>query len=105
MFGGSCTKVRRGSGLAVTAGNITRLVSGLVAQGYIRRDTPEHNRRTTFAELTPSGAGAFEDATQSILHSSRDLLRFLEEEEKEEMIRLLAKLRRGLLQARKMDGG
>jgi MarR family 2-MHQ and catechol resistance regulon transcriptional repressor len=85
-----------GDRLAVTAGNITRLVSGLVAQGYIERVTPDADRRTTFAQITRAGAEVFEATMPPILRATSELQAPLEQNEKLELIRLLSKLRSAL---------
>jgi MarR family 2-MHQ and catechol resistance regulon transcriptional repressor len=91
------------TGLSVSGGNVTRLVSGLVAQGLITRETPEHNRRSTFAELTTKGVETFERAMPMILGSSKERLSILSTKEKEELLSLLAKLRHALEGPRKNE--
>ena len=48
--------------LRITPGGLTRIVDRLVARGWVRRDTAEHNRREVHVVLTASGAATLDAA-------------------------------------------
>ena len=55
--------------LSLTTGGVTRLVDRIEAAGLVRRTTSPTDRRASFAELTDTGAGALNRATEVHLAS------------------------------------
>lgn len=82
--------------LMVTGGNVTGLADSLQAEGLIRRESVEGDRRATRLKLTPKGRARFEEMAAE--HQSWVLDRFisLSPSERQMLYDLLGKLKTGL---------
>lgn len=89
-----------GRHLVVTKANVTGLIDRLEREGLVQRDT-HTDRRVTLAKLTAKGAAVLEAAVPHHRQLLAQLLDCLTVEEKEQLITLLTKLRRGLREKRK----
>jgi MarR family 2-MHQ and catechol resistance regulon transcriptional repressor len=83
----------------VTKANVTGLIDRLEREGLVQRDS-HSDRRVTLAKLTEQGAALLEAALPHHRQLLSELLSCLTGEEKEQLIALLTKLRRGLRQKR-----
>jgi MarR family 2-MHQ and catechol resistance regulon transcriptional repressor len=88
-----------GRHLVVTKANVTGLIDRLEREGLVQRDS-HSDRRVTLAKLTTKGAALLEEALPRHQQLLAELLDFLTPEEKEQLITLLTKLRRGLRERR-----
>ncbi len=79
--------------MMVSNGNLTALVERLAEAGHVERRPAENDRRAVIVRLTPDGDRAF--AAMAARHEDwiADLLEGLSEEEVEELMTLLAKLK------------
>ena len=84
-----------GRRLVVTKANVTGLIDRLEREGLVQRDS-HSDRRVTLARLTARGTLLLEEALPRHLRLLAGLLECLSSEEKEQLIALLTKLRRGL---------
>jgi MarR family 2-MHQ and catechol resistance regulon transcriptional repressor len=84
-----------GRHLVVTRSNVTGLMDRLERDGLAQRDT-HPDRRITLAKLTEKGAALLEVAIPQHRQQLTLLLECLTTEEKEQLISLLTRLRRGL---------
>ena len=84
-----------GRHLVVTKANVTGLIDRLERDGLVVRDG-HSDRRVTLAKLTPKGATLLEAALPRHRQLLAELLDCLTEAEKEQLIALLTRLRRGL---------
>lgn len=89
-----------GRSLVVTKANVTGLIDRLERDGLVERRT-HADRRVTLAALTPKGADLLAEALPRHGDSLSDLLSFLLDGEKSQLIELLTKLRRGLRESNK----
>jgi MarR family transcriptional regulator, 2-MHQ and catechol-resistance regulon repressor len=88
-----------GRHLVVTKANVTGLMDRLEREGLIRRDT-HADRRVTLAKLTEKGTALLEQAIPRRERVLAELLAGLNDAEKEQLIGLLTKLRRGIRASR-----
>jgi len=79
--------------LQVSPTNITKLVDGLVADGFVARGGDSVDKRKRWAQLTPKGVQVVEKALPAVAEHVNSLLSCLTEEEKQVLVHLLAKLR------------
>jgi DNA-binding MarR family transcriptional regulator len=84
-----------GRHLVVTKANVTGLIDRLERDGLVQREG-HHDRRVTLAKLTDKGAALLEAALPRHRQLLTELLDCLTAGEKEQLIALLTKLRRGL---------
>jgi MarR family transcriptional regulator, 2-MHQ and catechol-resistance regulon repressor len=84
-----------GGRLVVTKASVTGLIDRLEREGLVQRDG-HADRRVTLAKLTENGCAVLEEAVPRHRQVLAYLLDCLTGEEKEQIIRLLSKLRRGL---------
>src|SRR5262249_55789920 len=89
-----------GRHLVVTKANVTGLMDRLEREGLVQRDS-HSDRRITLARLTAKGSAVLESALPRHEQILAELLDCLTAEEKEQLITLLTKLRRGLRESRK----
>lgn len=82
-----------GKGLNVSPTNITKLVNGLVGDGYVRRVVNPDDKRSAWAELTDAGKSVFEEALPGVGRHTQELWSTLSRREKKVLAHLLAKLR------------
>ena len=80
-------------GMNVSPTNITKLVDSLVADGLVFRATHEQDKRKTWACLTEDGEKLVEFALPLVSEHVESLWGCLEEEEKQVLVHLLAKMR------------
>ena len=80
-------------GMNVSPTNITKLVDSLVADGLVLRATHEQDKRKTWARLTEDGEKLVEMALPLVSEHVESLWGCLEEEEKQVLVHLLAKMR------------
>ena len=80
-------------GMNVSQTNITKLIDALVADGLVKRAGHELDKRRRWAELTPKGAALVEHTFKPVSDHVSGLWDGFEEEEKQVLIHLLAKLR------------
>lgn len=79
--------------LLLSRGGATRLVARLEEAGLLVREVPPSDRRATFAVITPQGRKTFERALPVLLPAvDRHFGALLEEEELEELTRLMSKV-------------
>jgi len=84
-----------GRALVVTKANVTGLIDRLERDGLVERRT-HADRRVTLAALTAKGADLLAQALPRHGDSLSDLLSFLSDDDKSQLIELLTNLRRGL---------
>jgi len=94
-----------GRRLVVTKANVTGLVDRLERDGLVERAAQPGDRRVTIARLTPSGSRLLDDILPSHQALLGELTGGLTGVEKEQLIVLLTKLRRGLRQRREREMG
>ena len=80
-------------GMNVSPTNITKHVDALAADGLVRRVTHEVDKRKTWAELTPKGAALVERTLPHVAAHVGGLYSALNDQEKQVLTHLLAKLR------------
>lgn len=85
--------------LVVTKANVTGLIDRLEREGMVQRDS-HSDRRVTLAKLTEKGATLLEAALPRHQQLLAELLTGLSVEEKEQLIGLLTRLRRGMRETR-----
>jgi MarR family 2-MHQ and catechol resistance regulon transcriptional repressor len=85
-----------GRRLVVTKANVTGLVDRLERDGLVERVAQPDDRRVTIGRLTDDGARLLEDILPSHQELLAELTAGLTDDEKEQLIVLLTKLRRGL---------
>jgi MarR family 2-MHQ and catechol resistance regulon transcriptional repressor len=88
-----------GQGLSVSPTNITKLIDGLVEDDLVQRVHHPHDKRMTWAELTPKGAKMFEELLPQVKQHTERLWAGLNHEEKRLLVHLLAKVRKNLQEA------
>lgn len=88
--------------MMVTAGNITRIADGLLADGLITRKAAPGDRRASVVRLTAAGRRAFADMADRHEDWIVDTFAGLSERERTQLHALLAKLKRHLT-ARESD--
>ena len=89
----SSTLVRK---LMLDAPRVSRIVEGLVAAGYVRREADSDDRRRCRLRLTPSGAERLERGQADLAAAMDDLLRGLSDEERAGLERAVPGMRRVL---------
>lgn len=87
-----------GQGLSVSPTNITKLIDGLVSDDLVRRVNHPHDKRMTWAELTPKGVKMFEELQPQVRQHTERLWSALNDDEKRQLVHLLAKVRQSLMQ-------
>lgn len=87
--------------MMVTAGNITRIADGLLAEGLITRKTEPGDRRASVVRLTAAGRRAFAEMARRHEDWIVETFAGLNARERDQLYALLAKLKRHL--ARESD--
>ncbi|MEH3054618.1 MAG: MarR family transcriptional regulator [Patulibacter minatonensis] len=83
--------------LLISRGGATKLVARLEEAGYLRRFTPAHDRRATYAQLTDAGRAAVEAAHPVQLELTKQHFgRFLTDEETMTLVRISSKVLAGV---------
>jgi|SRR4051812_32874200 DNA-binding MarR family transcriptional regulator len=78
-------------GVGVDETTATRLVDRLAADGLVHRRRLESDRRVTVVELTAAGTELVDEIARRRRDFFRDVLRALEPDEREELVRLTAR--------------
>jgi len=78
--------------ILVSSGGITYLMDRLAEKGYTERRPCEEDRRASYAQLTPKGTELMQRIFPEHAAMLREALAGLDEEEKEQAIRLVRKL-------------
>jgi DNA-binding MarR family transcriptional regulator len=95
--GAGCRMNELADELLISRGGATKLVARLEEAGYVRRFTPNDDRRATYAQLTDAGRDAFEAAHPVQLELTRHYFgQHLDANELAELTRLAAKVLRGI---------
>lgn len=81
-----------GAQLLLQSGNVTYVVDKLVAKGYVRRRPCPEDRRVIYAELTTTGEQLMQKLYPIHEQHIQHALGGLNEEEKQQLIGLLAKM-------------
>ncbi|MFN3285372.1 MAG: MarR family winged helix-turn-helix transcriptional regulator [bacterium] len=91
--------------MMVTAGNVTRLVDQLEAEGLVTRVPDPRDRRTVRVRLTAEGRRRF--AAMAAVHEGWivELFRGLSRDEREQLYALLAALKQSVARALAREGG
>lgn len=92
-----------GQALVVTKSNVTGLVDRLERQGLVVRAERE-DRRATAVRLTPAASRLLDTITPRHTELLRELTDCLTTKEKQTLIQLLSKLRKGLRERRRKGG-
>lgn len=79
--------------LLTTSANITSLIDRLEKKGLVQRVEDEKDRRKTMIRLTPDGKKLFETAAARYREKIQESFQLLGFSEREELLRLLAKVR------------
>lgn len=87
-----------GEQMLVTKANITGLVDRLEKQGYVRRCKHENDRRKIMASITDKGKEFMENVIEDYKQWSKDIMTILDDDEKAQMINLLKKIQKGLIE-------
>jgi DNA-binding MarR family transcriptional regulator len=90
---GSLPLGKMGERLMIHPTSVTNIVDRLEAQGFIKRVAHPTDRRTTLAEITDAGRAVVEEATRAVTEVSF-AVNGLTDDETEQLILLLRKLRR-----------
>jgi MarR family transcriptional regulator, 2-MHQ and catechol-resistance regulon repressor len=90
-----------GQGLNVSPTNITKLIDGLVADDLVRRVNHPHDKRMTWAEITPKGIETFEELLPQVREHTEHLWSGLDDKEKKQLVHLLAKVLMNVTKAEK----
>lgn len=83
-----------GDRLMLHQASVTNLVDRLEDQGYVRRVPHPTDRRTTLAELTPTGRAIVADATDAVVEARLGVDE-LTDRDRKDLHRILRKLRAG----------
>ncbi|GBD30537.1 HTH-type transcriptional regulator MhqR [bacterium HR32] len=91
--------------MMVTAGNVTRLVDQLEAEGLVTRQPDRRDRRAVRVRLTPEGRRRFR--SMAAVHETWivELFRGLSREEREGLYELLARFKASVADALRRRGG
>ena len=83
--------------LLISRGGATKLVARLEEAGYVRRFTPTHDRRATYAQLTDAGRAAVEAAHPVQLELMHEHFgQHVTSDEINELVRISTKVLRGI---------
>ncbi|SEU11846.1 MarR family winged helix-turn-helix transcriptional regulator [Paenibacillus sp. NFR01] len=85
-----------GEKILVTSGSITYNIDKLEKRGLLRRVPCSDDRRVTYAEITEAGRELFDDIFPKHTASIHQLMGGLDPEEKQQAIKLLKKLGKGV---------
>lgn len=80
----------------ISTGGVTFRMDGLEGAGLIRRVRDTQDRRVVYAELTDKGLAVIDQAIEAHLDMEHDLLRCLSPRERQQLVKLLAKLEAAL---------
>jgi DNA-binding MarR family transcriptional regulator len=83
--------------LGVSSASVTRLVDGLIRDGWVRRINGDKDKRVTQVHLLDAGEARFEQLLPRVLTIWRDLWSGMSHEEKQTFASLNSKLRQSLL--------
>lgn len=78
--------------LLIAKNNLTAIVDKLVKKDLVIRFRSDHDRRVVIAKLSKQGQEIFDQESQNYLELSKGMLRGLEKDEQDELIRLLKKI-------------
>ena len=73
--------------------NTTRLIDKLIKKGLVQKDINQTNRRKIDINITKEGLEILDYVDNLIEEAEKDIVKNLSEEEKDQLIRLLAKIR------------
>jgi MarR family transcriptional regulator, 2-MHQ and catechol-resistance regulon repressor len=79
--------------LGVTGANVTQLIDGLVADGWVERSTSSSDRRVTYATLTTAGKARAAHLVPAVVEFMTASCSSLTVEEQAELRRLIEKVR------------
>lgn len=85
-----------GEKILVTSGSITYNIDKLEKKGLLKRVPCSEDRRVTYAEITDAGRELFDKIFPLHVDSIHDLMKGLDQEEKNRSIELLKKLGKGV---------
>jgi DNA-binding MarR family transcriptional regulator len=91
--------------MMVTAGNVTRLVDQLEADGWVRRESQARDRRTVVVRPTPEGLRRFRSIAQVHEGWIVELFAGLSREERDRLYQLLARLKHSVAAGLRERGG
>jgi DNA-binding MarR family transcriptional regulator len=80
----------------VTRATMTGLIDTLEKDGWARRETDPHDRRTVLVRLTPAGQAFLDKTLPDYFRCVSELLVPLNEDERRQFVALLQKLQQGL---------
>ncbi|MDK2856864.1 MAG: MarR family transcriptional regulator, and catechol-resistance regulon repressor [Bacillota bacterium] len=87
-----------GEEMLVTKANITGLIDRLERQGFVRRIRDETDRRKIKAAMTEKGKRFTEEIIERYKEWSARMVRVLSDGEKSQLIDIMGKLQRGLIE-------
>ncbi|WP_135078298.1 MarR family transcriptional regulator [Terasakiella sp. SH-1] len=73
---------------------VSRAISGLTNKGYLERKVDEADRRKVALQLTRNGYYIFDELAAKVQELEKDLLAGLDQEEQEQLLTLMAKVRK-----------
>ena len=86
-----------GNRMQVTKANITGLIDRLERQGLVKRIRRNDDRRKILAVITEKGRKFTENLMQRYREWSNEMIEVLDDNEKEQLIHIMSKLQKGLL--------
>src|SRR5690606_37710435 len=81
------------AGVQASAANVSKLVTSLERDGYVRRSANDSDKRRVWVELLPAGVTAVERALPRVARHIAGIWQGLSRDEKRVLVHLLAKLR------------
>ena len=87
----------------VTRATMTGLIDTLEKDGYVRREPDPHDRRAMLVQLTPKGDAFTEELMPGYFRRVATIMAPLECDERDELLRLLLKVREGIAAAGAVD--
>ena len=97
---GTMETSRLRAALDVDAGQLSRLLARLEAEGLLTRERSEQDARRRLVTLTPAGADAFATLDHRTVEQIGELLDTLGDERRHELVRALADVERALAEPR-----
>jgi DNA-binding MarR family transcriptional regulator len=86
-----------GARLGVSPASVTRLVDGLVRDGWVKRLNVDDDKRVTHVQLVDSAAARIASLLPDVLNFWNDIWSGLDPDEKDSLTRIAMKLRAALL--------
>lgn len=87
----------------VTRATMTGLIDTLEKDGYVRREPDPHDRRSMLVQLTPKGDAFTEELMPVYFRRVATIMSPLQGRERDELLRLLLKVREGIAAAGAVD--